>query len=142
MISVIENAPLVDDCTHCPNKIIFGFWSLTPNAYYRDAFSEYRELCVYIAAKCSSCQAVLPYCDVVYSKVLEVPDGEELTYEWDLENEKKKALREFEENPRYNSKDRFTRYCPNCGACMTGVKTIVFNDDTRADVKEAANCVE
>ena len=110
VISAIENAPAANvSSAHLQE------WRLIPAAFYMDTMSEERELSVSITAVCSGCGERHPNNAVVWSRRLYAPDGEEYTYEWDLEAEKQKALEKFLENLKPYT---FARYCPNCGARM------------------------
>lgn len=106
----VEIQPTVDAV-----PVVHGKWKFTPHAYYRDTFSEERELCVYISANCSVCGKKHPDNAIVYSRTLEPPYGEEYDYEWDLEKEKINAMIDFK-----SMKHEFANYCPNCGAKIDG----------------------
>ena len=90
-----------------------GYWKLSPDAYYMDTMSEERELKAYVTAKCSLCGEHHPNNYTVWSETLYAPDGEEYTYEWNIEEEKENILKEAIENRR-----NYANYCPNCGARM------------------------
>lgn len=114
VIGAIENAPAANVLPAC-----FCYrwqqWKLMPRAFYMDTMSGERELSVSITAICSGCGERHPNNATVYSRRLYAPDGEEYTYEWDLEAEKQKALERFLERPKAYT---LARYCSNCGARM------------------------
>ena len=97
---------------------IHAHWELTPHAYYRDTISEERELCVYVTAKCSNCGIKHPDDDEVYAANLQAPEDEEYTHEWNVEEEKQKALEKAQTHRNFS----YAPYCANCGSKMDGME--------------------